>query len=166
MNIQQELQQLESKADEKEVVYETMKKKIRKMKHYDVNALMYNAHDEAFAQTDCLHCANCCKTIPPLLENEDVRRIAQHLNMKVSDFRKKYMTLDEDGDPVLNKTPCYFLGKDNKCSIYSIRPKACAEYPFTNYNNTKNVFGMVVLNAAICPAVSKVLDIMERGLND
>jgi Fe-S-cluster containining protein len=164
MNLQQEIQQLEARADHKEDDHKQLKKKIKGMKVYDVNALMHAAHDEAFAQTDCLACGNCCKSIPPLLENDDVRRIAKHLKMPIPEFRKKYMTRDEDGDPVFNKTPCRFLGSDNKCSIYEIRPRACAEYPFTNYNNTKNVFGMVVLNASICPAVSKVLDIMERSV--
>jgi Fe-S-cluster containining protein len=166
LNQSEELRNLKLKAESKEDVYKTLKKKIKESKFYDVNTMMYSAHDEAFQQTDCLNCANCCKSIPPMLENEDVRRIAKHMKMPVTDFRKKFMTRDSDGDPVFQKTPCHFLGKDNKCSIYDIRPKACAEYPFTNYPNTKSVFGMIVNNAGLCPAVSRVLDTMEKNLEN
>lgn len=163
-DMQEVLKKLESKATRKQDVHQQLKKKVRSLKVHDVNAYVYAAHEEAFAQTDCLACGNCCKSIPPLVENEDARRIAKHLNLSVPEFRKQYMTRDEDGDPVFNKTPCHFLGSDNKCSIYAIRPRACAEYPFTDYPNTKHVFGMIVMNATICPAVSKVLDIMEKNL--
>ncbi|MEZ5067203.1 MAG: YkgJ family cysteine cluster protein [Bacteroidia bacterium] len=36
---------------------------------------------------------------------------------------------------VLKKSPCPFLLDDNHCSIYSIRPQACREYPHTIRKN-------------------------------
>ena len=54
-----------------------------------------------------------------------------HLTKKIkpSDFTDKYLKIDEDFDYILKKVPCEFLLKDNSCSIYDFRPKACREYP-------------------------------------
>lgn len=43
-----------------------------------------------------------------------------------------YLRVDEDNDKVFKSMPCPFLGEDNLCSIYDIRPKACREFPHTD----------------------------------
>jgi Fe-S-cluster containining protein len=43
-----------------------------------------------------------------------------------------YLLLDEEHDYVFRQQPCPFLGVDNYCSIYEVRPKACREYPHTD----------------------------------
>ena len=76
--------------------------------------------------------------------------------MTANDFIDKYLRLDEDNDLVLQKVPCAFLGKDNYCSIYEFRPKACREYPHTDRANQRGILKLTEKNAKICPAVADI----------
>ena len=104
-------------------------KKLKRRPPKDLDYTMQELHDAEFSQTDCLQCANCCKTIGPMFTNADIERISKYLKMKSSDFVETYLRVDEDNDHVLQQLPCVFLGFDNQCSIYSVRPKACREFP-------------------------------------
>ena len=74
---------------------------------------MHQLHEEVFACTDCLKCANCCSTTGPLFTDKDIGRIAKHLRIKPSEFTEKYLRIDEDKDYVLQQVPCAFLEEDN-----------------------------------------------------
>jgi Fe-S-cluster containining protein len=80
------------------------------------------------------------------------------MGMKQKSFIKEYLRIDEDGDLVLQSTPCVFLQNDNTCSIYEIRPRACREYPHTDMKNQKSIFDITIRNGAICPAVFEILE--------
>src|SRR5687768_18440242 len=82
-------------------------------------------HEEAFAKHDCLQCAACCRNYSPRFKTPDIKRISRHLKMKEGSFIETYLRLDEDGDYVAKTTPCPFLGVDNFCSIYEVRPSDC-----------------------------------------
>tara|TARA_B100001115_G_C15792362_1_gene390838 strand:- start:412 stop:903 length:492 start_codon:yes stop_codon:yes gene_type:complete len=114
------------------------------------------AHDEVFANFDCLNCANCCKTAGPRLLQNDIDRMAKHLRLKPGDFMDQYVKVDEDGDWVMNQLPCPFLGADNYCSIYEVRPKACREYPHTDRNRMHQILNLTEKNASLCPAVFEI----------
>lgn len=129
--------------------------------HADDVALQ-EIHEEVFASTDCLSCANCCKTHPPLVNGHDIRRISAHLGIRSADFVSKYLILDEDGDWVLNTVPCQFLAPDNSCTIYAYRPAACREYPHTDRKRLYQISELTLKNAEICPAVSVILDNMYK----
>ena len=79
-------------------------------------------HEEAFQRIDCLQCANCCKNYSPRFKTPDIKRISRHLGLRESELIEQYLRLDEDGDYVVKTTPCPFLGADNYCSIYDVRP--------------------------------------------
>ena len=49
-----------------------------------VDRMAHRLHEEAFSIIDCTQCANCCKTSSPLFRKSDVRRIAEHLGVKLS----------------------------------------------------------------------------------
>lgn len=115
-------------------------------------------HDKVFEKIDCLHCANCCKSIPPIINETDANRIARHLRIKPSVFNERYTTTDEDHDVVINASPCPFLGKDNLCSIYEVRPKACREYPHTNNLEFRKNIKLHAVNAGYCPGVYHILE--------
>ncbi len=93
---------------------------------------MEELHEAEFKKTDCLECANCCKTTSPLFTDKDVKRIAKYFRMKEYKFIETYLHTDEDNEFVLKSAPCTFLDADNSCSIYDVRPKACQEYPNTH----------------------------------
>ena len=126
---------------------------------------MQEAHEEVFNEVDCLKCANCCKTTGPLWTSKDIDRVSKSFRMKAVDFESRYLKMDEDGDMVLQKTPCAFLGSDNFCSIYDIRPKACREYPHTNRRKQIQILNLTHTNAGICPAVVRILDKVTGQLN-
>jgi len=129
-------------------------------KHLDL--LMQELHEEEFKKTDCLSCANCCKTTGPLFTNKDVERISKHFRMKPQQFIETYLRVDEDNDYVLQSVPCTFLGADNYCSIYDVRPKACSEFPHTNRKKFQQISNLTLKNVAICPAAFNIVEEMKR----
>ncbi len=131
-------------------------------KHLD--SLMQELHDEEFRRTDCLECANCCKTTGPLFTDKDIARISKHLKMKPQKFIEAYLRIDEENDYVLQSVPCTFLGPDNFCSIYDVRPKACREFPHTDRKKFQQISNLTLKNVAICPAAFNIVEEMKRRL--
>ncbi|MFM1771166.1 MAG: hypothetical protein RLZZ71_308 [Bacteroidota bacterium] len=131
----------------------------RLAKKKKLDEIFHSMHEEIFANTDCLTCANCCRTTSPIFRDVDIERIAKHLGMRVADFTDKYLHLDEDRDWVLNSSPCAFLNlEDNKCSIYDFRPKACREYPHTDRKNMTQIMNLTFRNTLVCPAVAEMAE--------
>jgi uncharacterized protein len=127
-----------------------------------INQKAEEIHDSVFSKVDCLQCANCCKSIPPILNETDANRISRQLRMKTSVFKEKYTRIDEDGDMVINQSPCPFLGSDNYCSIYEVRPKACREYPHTNNFEFRKNIRLHAINATYCPGVYHILEELKK----
>ncbi len=132
--------------------------KLRKMRKGVVDNIIHPLHDEAFEHIDCLQCANCCTTTGPLFTDRDIARISKHLNLKEANFIAQYLRIDEDQDFVLQQVPCPFLGDDNYCNIYDVRPKACAAYPHTDQVNQIGILALTTKNATICPAVASIFE--------
>ena len=125
---------------------------------------MQDLHEEEFERTDCLECANCCKTTGPLFTNADIERISKFFRMKPSKFIAMYLRTGEDNDHVLQELPCTFLGSDNYCSIYEVRPKACREFPHTDRRKFQQISHLTLKNVAICPAAYNIVEEMKRKL--
>jgi Fe-S-cluster containining protein len=134
--------------------------KKRPPKHLDLT--MRELHEAEFKRTDCLKCANCCKTTGPLFTTADIARIAKHFRLKPQRFIETYLRIDEDNDFVLQKLPCAFLGSDNYCSIYELRPKACREFPHTDRKKFEKIGDLTLKNVAICPAAYNIVEEMKK----
>ena len=115
-------------------------------------------HQEAFSKIDCLNCAACCKNYSPRFKTPDIKRISKHLQMKEGDFIETYLRIDEDGDYVVKSTPCPFLGVDNFCSIYEVRPSDCVRFPYTNEDVFLKRPAITSKNSTFCPIVVHVLE--------
>ncbi len=139
--------------------------KLKKKPPKQLDSMMQVWDEEVFSEIDCLQCANCCKTTGPLFTNRDIDRIAKYLRLKPQKFIEQYLYVDEDDDYVLQKLPCPFLGQDNYCSIYEVRPKACREFPHTNRKNFHQISHLTLKNVAICPAAYQVVELMKKSLN-
>ena len=126
----------------------TLKKKAPK----NLDKLVQQVHTEVFREIDCTACANCCKTLGPLFTEADVERIAKHFRMKLSAFEDMYLDVDEDNDKIFKSMPCPFLGSDNLCSIYDVRPKACREFPHTDRKKIYQINHLTIKNTITCPA--------------
>jgi Fe-S-cluster containining protein len=124
----------------------------------EVDELFHTAHEEIFEYTDCTQCANCCKTISPIITQKDLSHLAKGSGMSVSQLLREYIEMDEDGDFVFRSTPCPFLGEGNLCRVYDHRPQACREYPHTNRKKMKEILDLTLQNSLTCPAVWKMLE--------
>lgn len=131
----------------------------------DVNELFHTAHEQVFQEINCLDCANCCSTTPALITERDAKRISNHLKISISNFYSTYIIKDEDGDQVFKKTPCVFLGTDNFCFIYEVRPEACREYPHTDHPKMKQILDITFKNREICPAVYDIVEGLKDSLD-
>lgn len=159
------LSQLPQKAKEAEAENKKFFAKLKKKPPKHLDTLMQALHEEEFERTDCLTCANCCKTTGPLFTDKDVERISKHFRMKPQQFIETYLRIDEDKDYVLQSVPCTFLGADNYCSIYDVRPKACREFPHTDRKKFQQISNLTMKNVAICPAAFNIVEEMKKRLS-
>ena len=135
--------------------------KLKKLNPRDLDLKFAEFHEEVFGEIDCLDCGNCCKTIPPMISDRDIQRIASHLGIKPSVFTTDYLRMDEDGDYIFRQTPCPFLGPDNYCAIYAVRQKSCREYPHTDRKKMIQLLTLTHKNTYVCPAVFEIVEALK-----
>lgn len=131
-------------------------------KHLDY--IVQEVHQRVFDEVDCLSCANCCRTVGPMITGQDIERIAKFLRLKPADFEAKYLRVDEDGDHVFQSMPCPFLLDDNACLIYEVRPKACREFPHTDRKKVYQINALTLKNIEICPAAFAWVEKLQKRL--
>lgn len=93
---------------------------------------------------ECNGCGLCCgdtefKTRCILLLEAEAKKIANHTSKRISEFAAETKTIFPYVYE-MKKTKdckCVFL-KDNKCSIYELRPLICMFYPFELKFDKKN----------------------------
>ena len=158
MDIDKFYKDAEKKLDQ----HKSLIKRLRKLKPRRIDNEFHSAHFQVFEETNCLDCANCCKTTSPVFYRLDIERISKSLKMKVGEFIDTYLYEDIEGDYVLNAVPCPFLGIDNKCIVYESRPVACREYPHTNRKRMHQILNLTLKNSQICPAVNEILKKMNQ----
>jgi len=103
-------------------------------------------------QPDCFKC--CMKPGVVNFDKEDIQQAAKFLEIKTSDFRKKFLKKDfgvwemklEEGQV------CKFLTLQG-CAIHPAKPKQCQAYPFWKENmRTRNHWE---LTAGFCPGIGQ-----------
>ena len=138
----------------------SLKKKAPK----NLDKIVQEVHTEVFNEIDCTACANCCKTLGPLFTEADIERISKAFRMKLSAFEDMYLEVDEDGDKVFKSMPCPFLGDDNLCSIYDVRPKACREFPHTDRKKIYQINHLTIKNTKTCPAAYLFVEKLKKPI--
>lgn len=123
----------------------------------NLDAQVHDLHDKVFSKINCLECANCCRTLGPRITDKDIERIAKYLKIKPSQLFEKYLRLDEDNDYVFKSLPCPFLGADNYCTVYEVRPAACKNYPHTDRKKFIQLLDITLKNTAVCPGVYEIV---------
>jgi uncharacterized protein len=133
----------------------------------NLDAIAGELEKEVWAETDCLTCANCCKVMTPTFTTKDMKRIAAHLEMSVDAFKEKWLKFEpKDKDWVNKKQPCQFLNlKDNKCSIYEVRPESCSGFPHLTRKQLKLYIHLYKQNVEYCPATYAMVEKMMAKLN-
>lgn len=118
--------------------------------------------EAAYKKTDCLQCAACCKNYSPRFKAPDLKRISKYLNIRESELIAQFLHRDEDGDYVLNTKPCTFLGADNYCSIYEVRPSDCHRFPYVDEDVLLKRTALTIKNASFCPIVQDTLESLMK----
>ncbi len=149
------LQNWEKKSAERQKEY---RKFLNRANKNTVLRQLPDLNEAAFEKIDCLQCANCCKNYSPRFTPPDIKRISKYLGMKEGDFKDRYLRVDADGDNVLQQLPCPFLGADNYCSIYDVRPTDCARFPYMDDDFMLRRQPLALKNSTFCPITYYVLE--------
>jgi len=164
MKLNPSLEELPKLSKEKEKESKQFFKMLKKRTPKNLDYLVQDLHEKEFQKTDCLTCANCCKTTSPIFTEVDIKRISKHLRMKEIKFIEQYLERDEDDFMVLKEAPCTFLDTDNSCFIYDVRPKACSEYPHTNRKKFIQITDLTLKNTEVCPAAFNIVEALKEKL--
>ncbi|MGM0498479.1 MAG: YkgJ family cysteine cluster protein, partial [Bacteroidota bacterium] len=70
-----ELAKLREKAHREEASNKSFLKKLKRWKNKrKLDDVVHLLHDDLFEEMDCLECANCCKSISPIIHEKDIQR--------------------------------------------------------------------------------------------
>lgn len=88
---------------------------------------------------ECTGCGKCCTGSPGYVWvcEEDIQKMAEYLQIPIDLFRRKYLRQKNGRYSLVEMKSkgydCIFL-KDNKCSVYPVRPIQCRTYPWWQAN--------------------------------
>ena len=93
----------------------------------------------------CTQCGKCCTGPPGYVQftEEEATNIADHLDVTVAEFRKRYTHMVHGIESLEERRSrygydCVFLKRDDSngvlCSIYAVRPMQCRTWPFWHGN--------------------------------
>ncbi|MCE8425550.1 MAG: YkgJ family cysteine cluster protein [Candidatus Methanoperedens sp.] len=126
-----------------------------------IDSIVHELYQKVSSEIDCRTCANCCKEVQPVLDQEDIERFVKCSGISVAQFKDRYLVKDEGPEKfVFNKKPCPFL-KDNLCSHYDFRPKDCRSYPHIHKRGFIFRLVNVIENSSICPIVFNVYESLK-----
>ncbi|MCB0696049.1 MAG: YkgJ family cysteine cluster protein [Chitinophagaceae bacterium] len=157
-----DLKKFAKKADKKKGKLIKFLNKLDRIVPEDLPVLVAEIEKAVWEDVNCLECANCCKTMTPTYTNKDIARISKHMGMTPKQFKDKWLYKDEDGDWMNTATPCQFLGSDNKCTIYEIRPADCAEFPHHNKKPFELYNDTFIGNVPRCPATFELVNKLRK----
>ncbi len=131
-----------------------------------IDVLAQELHREVFAQIDCTRCANCCKTATPAVDDADIDRMAAWLKLPRAEFIAAYLAAyPAEGRYHMNALPCPFLGDDDRCAIYEVRPASCRGYPYTDQTGFTTRAYLHTSNTVTCPAVYHIVKEMCKRIS-
>ncbi|MBS1947682.1 MAG: YkgJ family cysteine cluster protein [Bacteroidetes bacterium] len=125
------------------------------------------ADKEVWKETNCLDCANCCKTMSPTYTKKDIARIAAFLGMNEKSFKEKWLYKDRAGDWLNKQQPCQFLDlKTNMCTIYKARPADCAGFPHHTKKKMTEYMHVYKQNIEFCPATYRLTEKLAKMMSN
>jgi Fe-S-cluster containining protein len=97
----------------------------------------------------CMSCGFCCKTHPSDANTQEQKKIEALGFTNFLEGSDGHVTRRIRGK---KDGSCFFLSKDNKCTIYDARPAACKLEPLviTDYDYENNKIKLGINPAALC----------------
>jgi len=129
----------------------------------EVDAIVHRHYEEVSNQIDCCACGNCCRQLQPVLQGDDVTRLAAGLEIPREELVERFLTTDEDGDTIFNAMPCPLLSGD-RCRAYEHRPDVCRSFPHLHKDEFVFRLIRVVQNCSVCPIVFNVFERLKDEL--
>ena len=127
-----------------------------------IDSVVNDLNRKVSAQIDCTECGSCCKVAQPILIDSDIKKLASHLKLAVTDFQAQYLREDEEGF-VLNTKPCPFL-VENRCTVYAHRPRDCRSYPHLHKKDFVFRVNQAFSNCSVCPIVFNAYESLKQTL--
>jgi uncharacterized protein len=131
--------------------------------HHTPESTFHIIAERIESEFDCQACANCCRETLVTVSANEAHAIAQFLSMEDAEVIRLY-TLPgaEPGEGrVLRNEPngCIFLD-GNLCTVYSVRPKVCREFPHLrgHEDTLPHRMSATIRRASICPIVYNALE--------
>jgi hypothetical protein len=62
----------------------------------EIDSIVYELYQKISSEIDCTICANCCKEVQPVLDQEDIIKCCGGIGISVSQFKKKYLKFDKE----------------------------------------------------------------------
>ncbi len=163
MKIETNLETIASIGKQREEENWKFRSYLKDVRGVNLDAIVQQLYAEVSSHIDCTQCANCCKVVYPILDEEDVVALSSHLNGSVEEFITKHLVVSDEEENAFkfNAVPCPFL-VENKCAHYASRPKVCKSYPHLQKNSfTLRLMG-VIGNYSICPIVFNVYERLKK----
>ncbi|HJP02318.1 MAG TPA: YkgJ family cysteine cluster protein [Planctomycetota bacterium] len=106
----------------------------------------------------CTRCGNCCRTHGEhafiYLADADIEAISTHLGLSRERFLEEHCDFEEGWVILRTTSPdCPFLTAEHGCSIYPVRPRQCASWPFWEENLERTRWEGEVSD--VCPGIGK-----------
>ena len=128
----------------------------------EIDSAVHDLYRKISSEIDCKQCANCCREIQPILNEEDVSRFSRGLGLSVDEFTAQYLApVKGSSELQFNRQPCPFL-KENLCGNYEHRPEDCRSYPHLDKDRFISRLMGVIWNCSVCPIVFNVLERLKR----
>ncbi len=136
----------------------------KEYRSHQIDSVVHQLNSEVSAAIDCLACANCCNKLNPAFTDKEIENIALDKKISARQFIENYLDYNEtENYGVMKFRPCKFLA-DKKCTIYSIRPESCREYPHLSRPNFIYRNRSTMHNYKMCPIVFNVVEKLKRKL--
>ena len=132
----------------------------------EIDSIVHKLYRDIVSEINCQMCANCCKEMVPILDDEDIDKFSRGSGIPLPEFKSKYLIKDKGSNNyTFNKIPCPFL-KEKSCSCYAYRPKDCVAYPHLHKNDFTSRLINVIGNCSICPIVFNVFEGLKNEILD
>jgi Fe-S-cluster containining protein len=154
----------EKNSQEKWQENKELRNQLKKLDYSWVQNKMEQLAKEESSKIDCTQCARCCKGLTITPSSQDIKRLADYLEIEPLQFRLKYLKKDHEGDLVFKQRPCPFL-KQNCCSVYSARPQTCRSYPHLEKSHMAGRGWHIVENTLVCPIVFNVYERIKSEIS-